>query len=113
MTAQKLAAGSTLFHQDDRGECLCVMTRGSMSTVGRSGHRCKSKFPGLLFGEPTMLDGRGRSASAVAATDSVVHALSLHAIEAPAADDPARCTLIMRNLALHLTDPLRAARSAS
>ena len=112
MTAQKLAAVSTLFHQGDRGECLYVLTRGSMSMVGRAGHRCVSDCPGLLFGETAMLDGRGRSASAVADADSVVHALSLYAIEALAADDPALCTLLMRKLALHLADRLRAASSA-
>lgn len=112
MTEQQLPAGTTLFRQGDHGDCLYVLTRGSMSMVGGGGHRYVSYFPGMLFGETAMLDGLGRSADALADTDSVVHALSLESIDRLAAADPDLGRLIMRNLALHLADRLRAASSA-
>lgn len=115
MTAQPLAAGAALFREGDPGDRLYVLTQGSISIVGGTGvprQRFVSFSPGLMFGETAMLDGRGRSADAVADGDCSVHSLSLADMDRLRADDPALGEQLARNIAIHLAERLRAAASA-
>ena len=120
-----LAAGEWLFHRGDPGDRLFVLTWGSVSIIGGGaaadsgagpavanvahGPRMISYSPGALFGETAMLDGGGRSASAVADSDCTLHALSEDALAELAAADPPLGLRLMRNIALHLSQRLRSA----
>ena len=108
----ELGAGERLFAEGDPGDRLFVLTEGSISIVSR-GARAAQRFvsfsPGVMLGELAMLDGRGRTADAVADVASVLHALSGAAFERLAAADPLLGTHLMRNIALHLADRLRSA----
>ncbi len=123
---QRLAAGERLFAQGDAGDRLYVLTEGSISVLGHAttsdaaisdaaergrGHRVRfvTCSPGMMLGEVAMLDHRGRSAEAVADTDSVVHALSDASLHALQTDDPALAALVYRNIAVHLSTRLRIA----
>jgi len=102
-----------------------VLTWGSVSIIGGGvaadsgagpavanaahGPRMISYSPGALFGETAMLDGGGRSASAVADSDCTLHALSEDAMAELAAADPPLGLRLMRNIALHLSQRLRSA----
>jgi SulP family sulfate permease len=107
---QHLPAGALLFSRGDPGDRLYVLTEGSVSIVGSAGgQRYVSYSPGAMFGEAAMLDGAGRSASAVADSDAVVHALSAAALDELARQDPALALVLMRHVALHLSQRLRGA----
>ncbi len=107
---QHLAAGALLFSQGDPGDRLYVLTEGSVSIVGsEGGQRYVSYSPGAIFGEAAMLDGAGRSASAMADGPAVVHTLSAAALDELATSDPALALVLMRNIALHLSQRLRGA----
>lgn len=107
-----LAAGEPLFNAGDAADGLYLLGQGSVSVVGPGGQRFVSFSPATMLGELAMLDGQGRSASAVADSDCVVHLLTRDALAALAHEDPALCALLYRNIALHLAGRLRVASEA-
>lgn len=110
---RELATGEVLFAQGDPGDALYVLTQGSVSVVDRAqGHRFVSFSAGMCFGETAVLDGRGRTASAVADCASTVYALRVEALAALQQQDPALAAQVYRNLALHLSERLRSAAGA-
>src|SRR5262249_57391126 len=74
--------------------------------------RFVSFSPGMCFGETAVLDGGGRTADAVADTDSTVYALPAAALASMRQADPAIAAQVYCNLALHLSERLRAAAAA-
>lgn len=112
LQARRLQAGEWLFKQGDPGNGVYVLTRGSISIVNSSGQRFMSFSAGTMLGELAMLDGRGRSANAVAEQDAEVFLLSTEGLSSLAATDPALCSQLYRNMALHLAERLRAASEA-
>ena len=65
-----------------------------------------------MLGETAMLDGLGRSGDAVAFAESIVHALDISSLQRLGDDDPQMQAQIYRNIALHLSQRLRAAALA-
>lgn len=112
LSRRDLGAGETLFREGDPGDALYVLTRGSVSIVGADGHRYVSHSPGAMFGETAMLDGHGRSASAVADIDSEVHALARADFDRLQAESPELAAEVLRSVALHLAGRLRIASMA-
>jgi MFS superfamily sulfate permease-like transporter len=113
MQARTLAAGEELFAQGDAGDALYVLTQGSVSVLDRAqGQRFVSFSPGMSFGETAVLDGRGRTASAVADCASTVHALPVSAMATLQREDPALAAQLYCNLARHLSERLRSAAGA-
>lgn len=120
MTERRLQAGERLFAQGDAGSGLFVVTSGSISVVhhasaGEGGHRQRfiSFSPGMTFGETAVLDGGGRTADAVADVDgTVVHELPAAQLRILRFGDPDLAAQLYRNLALHLSERLRAAAAA-
>ena len=107
-----MQADEWLFKQGDAGGGVYVLTRGSISIVSSSGQRFMSFSAGTMLGELAMLDGRGRSANAVADQDAEVFLLSTEGLSSLAATDPALCSQLYRNMALHLAERLRVASQA-
>ena len=119
LVLRHLQAQELLFRQGDPGDCLYVLTRGSITAgtigAGASGalpQRYLSLSPGMMLGETAMLDGLGRSADAVADTASIVYALSGDALARLQRDDPALVAQLMTNVARHLSERLRNASLA-
>jgi MFS superfamily sulfate permease-like transporter len=112
MQVQRLRAGERLFSEGDAALGVYVLAQGSISVVSASGQRYTSFSPGTIVGELAMLDGQGRSASAVADRDCEVHLLTREALEALAASDPLVCVRLYRNIAVHLAQRLRVASNA-
>ncbi len=114
---RRLAAGAVLFAEGDAGDCLYVVVSGSVSilsapdTQGRT-QRYLSVSPGMMIGETAMLDGGGRSASAVADADTVVHALTQDSLDAIGRNHPEVAIRLYRNMAVHLAQRLRGAAGA-
>jgi len=115
MPARRLEPAEALFRQGDPGDALYVVTEGSITACspGEHGaHRYLSLSPGMMLGETALLDGRGRSADAMADVASVVHVLGKDALERIARDDPELARQITMNIAVHLSERLRSASAA-
>ena len=119
MQPQRLAPGETLFRQGDPGDRLYVVTAGSVNvySVPAPGsaaprQRLVSMSPGMMLGETAMLDGGGRSGDGVADGDTEVHALDDATLRQLRDEDPLLYAQIHSNIALHLSQRLRAAASA-
>ncbi len=113
---RRLADGERLFGQGEPGDRLYVITAGSINifsaTVPGSTalrQRYVSLSPGMMLGETAMLDGGGRSGEAVADGVTDVHALDAQALQRLQAEDPQLVAQVYRNIALHLSQRLRAA----
>ncbi len=113
---RRLAAGERLFRQGDPGDRLYVITAGSINifsvAVPASAtlpQRFVSLSPGMMLGETAMLDGGGRSGEAVADGETEVHALDDHTLQHLRVEDPLLYAQVYRNIALHLSQRLRAA----
>jgi glutaminase len=94
-----------------------VLTEGSISLFSAPRptghlHRYLSVSPGMMFGETAMLDGGGRTASAVADTASVVHALMGKDLDMIEREDPRLASNLHHNIAVHLAQRLRSAAAA-
>jgi MFS superfamily sulfate permease-like transporter/CRP-like cAMP-binding protein len=111
-----LAAGAMLFRMNDPADCLYVLQRGSITVIGGSSgtagqRRYLSLSAGMMLGETAMLDGGGRSASAIADTDLVVWQLTQQCLDEIAVIRPALAVQLYRNIAVHLSERLRSATS--
>jgi len=113
---RRLADGEHLFRQGDAGDRLYVVTSGSINVFsaekpagGVLPQRYVCLSPGMMLGETAMLDGQGRSGDAVAFGDTEVHALDQATLQQLEAEDPQLAARVYRNVALHLSQRLRAA----
>jgi len=112
-----LAAGEPVFRQGDAADAVYLVVRGSVSIVvtrsdGQPGPRYASLSPGTLFGETAMLDGGGRSADAVADTETELLRLDQDALIALARAHPELGNRLYRNIARYLAQRLRIASAA-
>ena len=102
--------------QGDPGDRLYVITTGSInvfsaaaSASGAMPQRFVSLSPGMMLGETAMLDGGGRSGEAVADGETEVHALDAPTLQSLRSEDPLLYAQVHRNIAVHLSQRLRAA----
>ena len=116
MPARRLAPGECLFRQGDPGDRLYVVTAGSINVISVADpasnalpQRYVSLSPGMMLGETAMLDGQGRSGDAVALGETEVHALDDITLQRLRTEDPLLYAQVYRNVALHLSQRLRAA----
>lgn len=112
MPLRRLAPGEVLFRQGDAADGLYVLTRGSITVLaggvsGQALHRLASLPVGWMLGETAMLDGAGRSGTAVADGDVDVHHLSADALQRLSASHPLLVARLYGNIALHLSQRLR------
>ncbi len=119
LQTRRLQAGEVLFRRGDPGDRLYVLTSGSINVFSGeppAGDSLPQRFvslsPGMMLGETAMLDGLGRSGDAVAFAESIVHALDISSLQRLGDDDPQMQAQIYRNIALHLSQRLRAAALA-
>ncbi len=112
-----LAAGEHVFRQGDAADAVYLVVRGSISIVaprsdGLPGPRFASLSPGTLFGEAAVLDGGGRSADAVADSETELLRLDQGALIALAQAHPELGIRLYRNMAVYLARRLRIASAA-
>jgi CRP-like cAMP-binding protein/anti-anti-sigma regulatory factor len=113
---RRLVAGECLFRQGDPGDRLYAISSGSIDVLNAPvpgstalRQRYVSLSPGMMLGETAMLDGGGRSGEAVAVGDTEVHALDQSTLMRLRDEDPLLYAQVFRNVALHLSQRLRAA----
>ena len=79
MHDERIPASTTLFRENDPGGILYIISRGQveLSVIGEDGKKVVVDIlePGEFFGEVSLLDGGGRSATAVAREDLEVFRL--------------------------------------
>jgi MFS superfamily sulfate permease-like transporter len=116
LQARRLAPGEHLFRKGDPGDRLYVIGAGSINIFSGTAagpdtlpQRFVSLSPGMMLGETAMLDGQGRSGDAVAFGETEVHALDEAALRRLGTEDPLLCAQVYRNVAVHLSQRLRAA----
>ena len=117
MIERRIAKGTTVFHRGDPGDAMYVSLQGQIGIWlpagqgddgGARARRMVSYAPGVAFGEIGLLEGRPRSADAIAEEDALVLELPRAAYEQIAADNPALLSKMLLNLGLLLSSRVRA-----
>lgn len=114
----ELPRNHAIFARGDAADRLYLLLRGSVTVYGDNGdegraqHRLVTIAPGMTFGETALLDGRGRTGRAVTDRSCVLGELSAAALQQIEQADAATAARIYRNLALHVSQRLRAAAAA-
>jgi sulfate permease, SulP family len=111
LTHHHVEPARVLFREGDPGDTLYLLTRGAIQISidvgdGRR-HRIVTMSAGALFGEAAMLDGRPRSATAVAVEASSFYMLTGPVLDELIASNPQIATTLLRNLARDLSQRLR------
>ncbi|MEO5699175.1 MAG: SulP family inorganic anion transporter [Casimicrobiaceae bacterium] len=107
-------AGTVLFREDDAGDELYLLARGTVIiTVGSrnapaAGRRVATFAPGVTMGELAVIEGKPRTAHAVFETDAVVYALSRDDLAHLARTEASIVIKIYKGLALTLAHRLRS-----
>ncbi len=113
LVRHELAPGEVLFRRDESGDRVFVLAKGSVTIISdvgdEPGHRLATFAPGVVFGEAAMLDGGGRTATAVADEACVLYALTRDALDALREEDSGLALAVLRNIARQLSARLRFA----
>lgn len=108
---QNAERGRVLFREGDSGDTLYLLSTGAVEisiTVGeRRRQRLVTMSAGALFGEAALLDGRSRSATAVAVEPSVFYTLTGAALDELATSHPRIAITLLRNLARDMSRRMR------
>ncbi|MFO1303255.1 MAG: SulP family inorganic anion transporter [Burkholderiales bacterium] len=113
LVRQELAPREVLFRRGEPGDRVFVLAKGSVTIISDAGdepgHRLATFAPGVVFGEAAMLDGGGRTATAVADEDCVLYALTRDALDSLREEDSGLALAVLRNIARQLSARLRFA----
>lgn len=106
---REVPQGQALFHEGDAADGLCVLATGQLSAWRKTAlhsERLMRFCPGSLIGEMAVIDGKWRSATAIADTDcTLLHLPQAHISEL----EPALAQHMMHNLARELALRMRLA----
>ena len=104
------AAGETVFARGDAGRSLFIVRQGTVSirlAVGATAKRLAAFGPGVVFGEMALLEGKPRSADAIADVPTELLELSAAAFADLSERQPALANHLLLNLGRILADRLR------
>ncbi len=112
-SVNKIAQDETIFEEGDIGNFMCILHSGSISVL-KANHNeelveVASLHHGRAFGEMAVLDGERRSATCVAAEDSILLTLSKEALDKMLEEHPRIGADIIRTIAVSLSRRLRMA----
>ena len=112
LTRQTFPKGVTLFHEGDTDDCLYILTQGVVSIKLRikdteRARRLGTYGPGVMFGEMALLEGKPRSADAIAEEDSVVYSLSRESLQHLQEHHPVVAAGVLINISRELANRLR------
>lgn len=104
--------GVALFHEGDTDDCLYILTQGVVSIKLRikntdRARRLGTYGPGVMFGEMALLEGKPRSADAIAEEDSVVYSLSRESLQHLQDHHPVVAVALLLNISRELANRLR------
>jgi CRP/FNR family cyclic AMP-dependent transcriptional regulator len=105
---RRYAAGTALFRERERGDCVLVVLSGraKLVTVTRDGHEVvlAVREPGDLIGEMSALDGADRTATAIALEPVETRAIAIPDFIAFLESTPGAALLLARQLCARLRD---------
>ena len=112
LTRQTFPKGVALFHEGDTDDCLYILTQGVVSIKLRikdtdRARRLGTYGPGVMFGEMALLEGKPRSADAIAEEDSVVYSLSRESLQNLQDHHPTVAVAVLLNISRELANRLR------
>ena len=117
MIERRIAKGEVVFRRGEPGDAMYVSLQGQIGiwlpaggvegSAGRA-RRMVSYAPGVAFGEMGLLQGRPRSADAIAEEDALVLELPRAGYERIVTEHPALLAKMLLNLGLLLSSRLRA-----
>jgi len=117
MVERRIAKGEAVFHRGDPGDAMFVSLQGQIGIwlpptgehgAAARGRRMVSYAPGVAFGEMGLLQGRARSADAIAEEDALVLELPKAGYEKIVGEHPALLAKMLLNLGLLLSSRVRA-----
>ncbi len=109
MTTHHFPGGGVLFRVGDPGDRLYISVQGEIGLRMPGSHRRLASFaPGVSIGELAVLARQPRSAEAVAESEVTALGLSVEAFERLMQTHPTLAAKLLRNIALHLGDRVRA-----
>jgi SulP family sulfate permease len=113
MVERRIARGEFVFRRGEAGDAMYVSLQGPIGIwlpagEGGGGRRMVTYAPGVAFGEIGLLQGRPRSADAIAEDDAVVLELNRADYEWIGAEHPALLAKMLLNLGLLLSSRVRA-----
>jgi SulP family sulfate permease len=109
MTTHHFPSGGVLFGVGDPGDCLYISLKGEIGLrMPGSQRRLASFAPGVSIGELAVLARQPRSAEAVAESEVTALGLTVEAFERLMEAHPTLAAKLLRNIALHLGDRVRA-----
>jgi sulfate permease, SulP family len=117
MIERRLGKGEAVFRRGEPGDAMYVSLQGQIGIwlpagVGDGGsgraRRMVSYAPGVVFGEMGLLQGRPRSADAIAEEDALVLELPAAGYERIVSENPALLAKMLLNLGLLLASRVRA-----
>lgn len=113
MVERRIARGEFVFRRGEAGDAMYVSLQGPIGIwlpAGESGggRRMVTYAPGVAFGEIGLLQGRPRSADAIAEDDAVVLELHRAGYERIGVEHPALLAKMLLNLGLLLASRVRA-----
>jgi anti-anti-sigma factor len=116
LSRREYAAGATVFAQDDSGDALYIILRGSASVRlvdprGRE-RRLVTFSAGTVFGEMALIDSQARSATVIADEPLTCYALERAAFERLSISHPRIGMTLLANLARELSLRIRRANLA-
>lgn len=103
----RFQAGEVIFQQGDPGDRVFLIRQGLIEIYADSGgrrRRLNLRGRGEVIGEMAVLDGLGRSATAVALTDVQAHTLETHEFESLLSQRPALIRGLTRQLSQRMRD---------
>ena len=116
MHRESFAMGDYIFKQNDTGEKLYVVERGSVSLIKSIGRHLDKTIliapEGSIFGEFGFIDRLTRSASALVTVDAVLLSFDRKGLDALNEQFPAIGTKLYNNLLLTVTQRLRRTSEA-
>jgi CRP-like cAMP-binding protein len=109
-------SGETIFRENDPGDKMYIVEEGSVSLKKRIVDDFEKTifvaYSGFVFGEFSFIDGKERSASAVADIDSVILSITRNDFEAFIKENPSSGIKLYHNLLGTITNRLRQTNDA-
>lgn len=112
-TQKLFRPGESIFKRGDSGDEAFIVMRGQVDIkLDESGNPIASIASGKVFGELAFLDGAPRNAFAVASQASILLVVHRSALNELIQREPHLGMVVMRNMAMDLSNKLRAANTA-
>ena len=105
--SKKFAGGEVIFREGDNGDCLYEVISGTVSIYSNYSESTEQKLTdvqtGHIFGEMALVDAFPRSATAVAATDVELEAVTIKDVRSYFKDRPDKIKFLLTELGSTLT----------